>query len=804
MYRVIFLCMLTYFLNFNIGDSKTYKFDFGKENSPVMEGFIKVTENTLYTKERGFGWEKTEGLKSEERRPRTGGDIIPDELCGDFVTNILHPFILDIPNGKYKVILTIGDIGEIWFYPSKSILIEANGEKVYEEIITSKNFFTDEYFFRSKNKEWKKEDNEEGLWRKWIEPIFRTIKFDVSVKSNKIVLNFSPSSCLTYMIIYPIEETDIAEMEIQEINKNREKNFRKKYYKIEPTREGTWSSPLTFTSSSQKSSTFEPSEIQKNRGYVVFVKDYLEPVFSDTLPPSEIEKGITLFGAKGENVIGKFCIYPLKRLKEVKIEITDLVNEKGDILSKEKIKVYRVTYNEVPHYMRQDKNSYQILPKFLWEKDKYDYEEGITRQIWINISIPENIKEGDYIGKIIFKPSNATFSEIALKVKVLPFTLLPMPEDVCFGFYYYLPDWLTAYFPDEEKFWEMVKNELIFMKEHNITSVLVGLPLPPIKVEDGKVIINFEKSYLEKFCNLWKEVGFRSPICWYHFTDNLLREVNKLEKFSFKKYDLFDPKQFDEVEYVDVIKNICFQIENYRKEKKFPEIYYYVSDEYGAHYGEKGIEWAKKITQIYHQIPGMKVIGGVCNDLETQLFPFFDISLLNTPVLTKENIAHYFKHDKKIGFYNLGRDRLSNGFYLWKLGAKIKMEWVFGTRNIVDPYNPFDGVSPDLSIAYPSLEGPVTTMDMEIMKKGLDDYRYCYTLKTFIEKLKKTSNPQYNTYIDKAEKTLEYINSRIKEDFLWYTKEGEFPSFDVYDKFRWKIAQEIIQLKEFLKEEVEK
>lgn len=806
MYKVLFLFVLIFSLNFKVGESKIYKFDFGKEDSPVMEGFIKVSPETLYTTEKGFGWKKTEGLEGVERRPRTGGDVRPDELCGDFITNILHPFILDVPNGEYKVILIVGDIGEIWFYPSKSISIWANEKKVYEEIITSENFFTDKYFFRSKNKEWRKEDNEEGLWEKWIEPIFRTIKFDISVKSNKIVLNFSPSCCLTAMIVYPIEETEIAEREIQEINKNREKSFQKKYYRTKPTRENTWSSPFTYTFSPQKSSALETSEIQKNSEYIIFVTDYLEPIFPDSLPPSEIEKEIKLFGAKGEHVVGKFCVYSLKRLKDVKIETTDLVNEKGDIIGREHIKIYRVTYNEVPHYMTQNRNSYQILPKFLLEKEKYEYEEGITRQVWIDINISENVKEGDYIGKIVFRPINANPSEIILKVKVLPFILLPMPNDVCFGFYYYLPDWLStsSYFHDEKKFWEMVKKELTFMKEHNITSVLVGLPIPSFRIENGKIIINFKNSDLEKFCNLWEEVGFHSPICWYHFTVNLLREINKLEKFSSKKYDLFDPEQFDEVERVNTIKNICSQIENYRKEKNFPEIYYYVADEYGAHYGEKGVEWAKKITQIYHQIPGMKVIGGVCNDLETQLFPLFDVSLLNTPVLAKENITNFFKYGKKIGFYNLGRDRLSNGFYLWKLGAKIKMEWVFGTRNIVDPYNPFDGVSPDLSIAYPSLEGPVTTVDMEIMKKGLDDYRYCYTLKTFIEKLKKIANSQYRIYLDKAEKTLEYINSRIKEDYLWYTTEGEFPSSDVYDKFRWKISQEIIQLKKLLEKEGEK
>ena len=185
--------------------------------------------------------------------------------------------------------------------------------------------------------------------------------------------------------------------------------------------------------------------------------------------------------------------------------------------------------------------------------------------------------------------------------------------------------------------------------------------------------------------------------------------------------------------------------------------------------------------------------GGVCNDREMQLVGAYDIPLLNPAVLTREYMDGPIKSARTLGFYNIGTHRL-NGFYFWKMRARMHMQWVYST-GLVDPYNPFDSVyETDLTVAYPSLDGPVPTISMETLRAAMDDYRYCHSLSQLIDKAKASGKAEAVAQSAKAQDALNAVVGMIRPDYLWYTKEGSFPSPDVYDKLRWKVAQQIMKL----------
>lgn len=774
--------------------SAVYKFDMGTERSAVWDGFTQVTKESKYTKEKGFGWKEVSGLKDAARGPSSSGGLLrPDDLCGDFVTDAKEPFLLDLSDGVYRVYVILGDIGDIWFYPSKTLWIKGNGKEKYREDITAENFFTEKYFFRSMKKEWRKEDQ---LWEKWIEPAFAPIEFEVEVRDGQLELQFSPTCRITCLIVYPVSETALVAREIEEITAKRKESFLDKYYEDQSQDLSSWQARRGQHVLSLEDS-FLPTEIQKKKGYVLFQRNSLSMLSPKTKPVSEeIGSELRLFVAKGESKPAMVCVLPFKDLKDGTVQCTDLVDETGNVLASSSILLRRVIYSPSSFFMVSDRNSWQVVAKFLTEEVTTDYEEGVCRGIWINVIPPIDAKPGLYSGKIVFSAKNVEPEEVVLKVRVLPFSLADMPDDVAFGFYYYLPDWWTAYFRDQEQYWEMARKELLLMQQNNFTSALAGISLPPVKMKDGKVVVEFEGSDLDRFLNLKKELGMRAPFCWYHYTNNLLATCRKLLKIP-DTYDFRGPEQFDNPELREMMKSVTIQIEEYRKKKNFPRIYYYLQDEYGAHYGQKGVDWAKRITSIYHEIPMVPVIGGICNKLETQMIPLYDVSLINPAVLDADTMEKMRTSGKETGFYNIGRDRLSNGFYLWKTGAKIKMEWIFSTRGLVDPYNTFDRV--DLTIAFPSLEGPVPVKEIEIMREGLDDYRYCVTLDLLIKKAEKSGKREVVDQAKKARGTLEGIMAMIRPDFQWYVKEGSFPSNDVYDKLRWRIAQEIMRLEAIMK-----
>ncbi len=78
------------------------RFAFGTDTSPVPDGYTKVTEKTVYSRKRGYGWHLGDEVFG---RDRERGDALRRSL--DFGGWI--EFLVDLPNGTYDVTVTMGD-----------------------------------------------------------------------------------------------------------------------------------------------------------------------------------------------------------------------------------------------------------------------------------------------------------------------------------------------------------------------------------------------------------------------------------------------------------------------------------------------------------------------------------------------------------------------------------------------------------------------------------------------------------------------------------------------------------------------
>jgi lysophospholipase L1-like esterase len=83
------------------GTPATLKFDFGK--GAVREGFVKVTPETAWSKEKGYGL-------VAEKQPVAIDRTQHGTLSDDFLTND-QPFLfaVNLPEGRYEVTLSLGD-----------------------------------------------------------------------------------------------------------------------------------------------------------------------------------------------------------------------------------------------------------------------------------------------------------------------------------------------------------------------------------------------------------------------------------------------------------------------------------------------------------------------------------------------------------------------------------------------------------------------------------------------------------------------------------------------------------------------
>jgi hypothetical protein len=86
------------------GPRDVVRLDAGPEDGPLADGYLRLSADTPYTPDRGYGWTVEADLETRWR----GG---PDALRGDFVYG-KKPAVLriDLPDGVYRLSLVAGDL----------------------------------------------------------------------------------------------------------------------------------------------------------------------------------------------------------------------------------------------------------------------------------------------------------------------------------------------------------------------------------------------------------------------------------------------------------------------------------------------------------------------------------------------------------------------------------------------------------------------------------------------------------------------------------------------------------------------
>lgn len=84
---------------------KKHLFDFGTERSPVALGYTKISQKTMYEESKGYGWLSEPQGDFDVVKGRWNNALNRDGVIGrDSLV-----FCVDLPNGDYRLIVTLGD-----------------------------------------------------------------------------------------------------------------------------------------------------------------------------------------------------------------------------------------------------------------------------------------------------------------------------------------------------------------------------------------------------------------------------------------------------------------------------------------------------------------------------------------------------------------------------------------------------------------------------------------------------------------------------------------------------------------------
>jgi hypothetical protein len=723
-----------------------YVFNFGPESSPTWPGATKVTNETKYSS-KGYGWTDEGSLRAEDRQ-------FPDPLFRAWVMG--KEFRTDLPNGDYVVYMMLEDPGAWDYYQNyEERKVYANDKLVVDDYEYSAPFFKEHYLKHLETEDLPKED----VWNTYIKTRFVPKIFNVTVADGELNLRFDPvygyANTLSCLIIYPVAQSKKAEQYIHDLNTKRKKYFTAQYAeKISPQA----ALDAQFTA----------------QDYIIFNKNHLEPMVPNSVPTAnDILKEINISAAQGESTSFDLDIYPLKDLGNSQVSLEDLTDSSGNKIPAENVTVRTTQYK----LKLMGEKVYQMRGELLRNTDTWEIKKGTGRQFWVTVSVPESTPPGEYKGNVVFKVLNGSQRNVPIKLEVLPFKL--DDPDVALGLFYFAPSYYKWFGDTEELYWRTIGLQLLDIKNHGLNTVAIDFA-PTIKSldESGKPVMDFEA--LDKFLAIYHNSGLNGPIVDYGAIDL----IKSAERLSDK----------DDAKFAAILQDAYRQTKAHLLETRTPQIVFALADEL-SNTGGKGVDYGIRLGKIAKAVEGIRTTAFLNSPDNDRLFPELSISTINNGMKIDQDLLNNLKQSgSELWFYNIGMDRFTFGYYLWKTKAKGRLQWHYQLPS-VDPYFDLDGRETDYCATYPSLEDkPINAVWFEQVAEGVEDYRYLLTLDHLINKVKALNNPAFETQLHAAQAVMDDIDSSINvklDDNKW--------TADDYSQRRKHLAEQITILKRLLR-----
>jgi glycosyl hydrolase family 123 len=537
---------------------------------------------------------------------------------------------------------------------------------------------------------------------------------------------------------------------------------------------------------------------QKRAGYLLFSRNYLEPIYHSTVPYAhELSPELRTIVTQGEYEPLAFAIYALQDLKDVKIKVNPLVAESVQKISVDNIDMRIVKF--VPRKLSAKDKTYDYLPFYLEKQETINIPAGSNKQIWLTLFVPPATAGGLYQGKIQVEVPGKIPSEISVKVKVLPFKLDKTKIDYMM--------WATDHGADTKEKW---RQNLIDVVAHGCTGGSYGANIDVRRTKQP--LAQLIKEAQEKFrwkIDMAKKMGLNGPsdcgIGSIGITSNWDHGI-----FWFVPYNFSSDRDQ---------KALAIMKGNYEVLKQCDYIdqgYFEIAHEIGGNLGKKrqGRPNLKEMASHYYQLlrkelpatnyPGLKTIavigGGLAQGMpEDRWYPGVDVLCTNYLGNDPDKMmAQLKKSAKEVWFYNMSShgelpvmDRHCFGVFSWRMEPRVMAQWVYSFDSLAK--NKFRGNEGYTAKSrYPG-EGNVPSIGWEAIREGIDDVKYLTTLENLIKKNPKSARAKKaQNLLDGIRK--EVIIGRASYDLWSGGRAGTHPPA-LYDKWRWKIGKEIMALK---------
>ncbi|MGA2035362.1 MAG: hypothetical protein ABSG68_24200 [Thermoguttaceae bacterium] len=569
------------------------------------------------------------------------GDLIdygkrwPDPLTG---TGVYSPsgkpytFETRVPDGRYLVWIAAGPIIRDDIKDPR-FLLKLGDQTLYDDAPSTADLYGEKYFYRFMNTPYSQ--REHAIWLDFINRMYPTRVTEVNVAGGKLAVeacNFG----LSALIVAPVSQNAAFERMAVAIRAERTRIFEAQQL------------------------PFKPKPLAREAGdaaYVCFIPDELRTVSPDTGPnkAERVRKAYDLAAATPQNVIFRLAIASFEDQGPASISMSDLKGPRD--IPASSVRWYYQDFRLRGIDVRES----ALIPTScaLLEKD-------LTRCFWAWLRLPSDTPPGVYTGGVTVSVAGKRAEVLPVRLKVYPFKLeerLPY----AFGMWYGIRQ-----MPDTAEQGRLITEQLTFMREIGFT----GVELP------GPDANGSADPFLYKIA---KAVGMgRHPLQKSHTAAlGMGRSIARGRLGFGARVDRNPGCEFENPEFKGLYIESARKFAAFLEKQGLPVVLQTVDEPrdvpnpwnrnleqtnlYGDYLGEAGIT-NRYVTPMSDRNSGRDY---------TSLIDHHDVIATHAGKESEELMRITVEKKKQLWLYNTGMDRLSWGFYNWRVGSTGRYEWHF-------------------------------------------------------------------------------------------------------------------------------
>lgn len=755
-------------------EANVWLFDMGAADSPLWPGFTRITPETAWSAEQGYGW------SSDVTRLRAYLATNIDALALDDISgtqNDMARFRVDVPDGDYTVWVLTGAMGNIWrlryLRQEHQLLLQG---QVVETIAPP-----EEKLFEVANYEWSPGDD---IWETYIASRFTWHRHEVAVQGGALEIGFGTAVSFPVNAII-VARRDVAERVAAEIEK-LDARRRDAFY-------GVW-----MEQRPEDVPPLEASAAETQRGYVLaemHCSDEGNP-WSRPAPDASRER-IQFFATPGKQEQASFGVFGLRDLEDVTFSVSALKSDAGATLPADALQLGLVQFAPW-HAGRRDAPTYAIYECLILPLRPTRVGADTCKRFWITLNTPEDAAPGIYSGTINVSATNAPPASLDLRIRVVPIKLQTPPVErfMYFGTFYYLG---KAYLPvmDTERYWEAMRAEVRFMRDNQYCRAQCIIPHgTEYLTMDGDKIVDINLSDTERLMAILKEEN-----AWPR-DNTMICDTGSLNiRFGghFNRPDNpgveFIPTEEGREKYRQCIR----LIEEKRKQNGWPEIAYECLGEF-SNFGESGRKFAIEVHTILHELGVANTIrGNGASDMAAIELGLVRYPQPNSAMMHAHELEVMRRTGERLWAYNFSRSRFSLGWFCIKHNI-TRASYESGVYANGQPGNLFD-IETMFPMGLPtSMTKIEPTVWLKRLVQGAVDYEYLWNLQQRIKAAEASNNAEAKRIAAQAK---QWLDSKLAElpDEVDYIRGDPKADTDVQDKFwpthdldkyRWQAAEFIM------------